>query len=289
MSPAGSGVPRRSEIVLTIVIAALAIPVHIAGLMIPTLYRDPPILLPQNLGTDLVTVALMIPLFGFSCAVMGRWPRARLLWLGSLGYFAYAYGMYALGVHWNRLFLAYVALFGFSFYGFLVGLARTPAAGIAAAFTPRTPVRATAVYLTSVALLVAAVWLVEEIGATASGVTPPSLAQLQVPTNIVHVFDLGLVLPALVGASLLLLRRHAWGYVLAGVLLVKTTAIGLWVVAMIAFSAVDGFNVPIEMIALFVLLTVIGAAVSWRYLAALEPAPAAPADASGQHSREEAA
>lgn len=289
MTPAGSGVPRRSEIVLTIVIAALAIPVHIAGLMVPTLYRDPPILLPQNLGTDLVTVALMIPLFGFSCAVMERWPRARLLWLGSLGYFAYAYGMYALGVHWNRLFLAYVALFGFSFYGFLIGLARTPVAEIAAGFAPRTPVRATAVYLTSVALLVAAVWLVEEIGATVSGATPPSLAQLQVPTNIVHVFDLGLVLPALVGASLLLLRRHAWGYVLAGVLLVKTTAIGLWVVAMIAFSAVDGFDVPIELIVLFVLLTVIGAAISWRYLAALEPVRPESGEASGEHSREAAA
>src|SRR4029078_7605096 len=80
MLPPGPAAPRRSEIVLTVVIAALAIPVHIAGLMVPTLYRDPAILVPQNLGTDLVTVALMIPLFGFSCAVMGRWPRFRLLW-----------------------------------------------------------------------------------------------------------------------------------------------------------------------------------------------------------------
>lgn len=285
----GTGTPRRSEIALTIAIAVLAIPVHIAGLMVPSLYRDPAILLPQNLGTDLVTVALMIPLFGFSCAVMGRWPRARLLWLGSLGYFAYAYGMYALGVHWNRLFLAYVALFGLSFYGLLVGLARTQAQEVAAGFTRRTPVRATAVYLTSVAILVSAIWLVEEIGATVSGVAPPSLAQLQVPTNIVHVFDLGLVLPALVGASFLLLRRHAWGYVLAGVLLLKTTAIGLWVVAMIAFSAADGFNVPVEMTVFFVLLTLIGVVVSWRFLAALEPVRDAPETSGREHSTEAAA
>lgn len=267
-----AGVPRRSEVVLTLVIAGLAIPVHIAGLMVPTLYRDPAILMPQNLGTDLVTVALMIPLFGFSCAVMGRWPRARLLWLGSLGYFAYAYGIYALGVHWNRLFLAYVALFGLSFYGLLFGLARTPVHAIAGAFTPRTPVRATAMYLTSVAILVAAIWLVDEIGATATGVAPPLLTQVQLPTNIVHVFDLGLVLPALLGASLLLVRRRPWGYVLAGVLLVKTTAIGIWVVAMLTFSAMDGFPEPIETTAFFVLLTLIGVGVSWRYLLALDPA-----------------
>lgn len=271
MLAAGTGAPRRSEVVLTILIAALAIPVHIAGLMLPTLYRDPAVLLPQNLGTDLVTVALVIPMFGFSCTVMGRWPRARLLWLGSLGYFAYAYGMYALAVHWNRLFLAYVALFGLSFYGLLLGLARTPASEFAAAFNRRTPVRTTAVYLTSVAILVAAMWLAEEVGSTFTGIAPATLAQFQTPTNVVHVFDLALVLPALVGASLLLVRRHAWGYVLAGVLLVKTAAIGLWVLAMIVFSTVDGFDVPIGTTVFFGLLTVIGVTVSWRYLAALEP------------------
>lgn len=284
MPAAGTRAPRRSEIVLTLVIAALAIPVHVAGLMVPTLYRDPAILLPQNLGTDLVTVALMIPLFGFSCAVMGRWPRGRLLWLGALGYFAYAYGMYALGVHWNRLFLAYVALFGLSFYGLLLGLARTPAAEFAAGFTPRTPVRATAIYLTSVAILVAAMWLVEEVGGTVSGVEPPTLAQFGTPTNIVHVFDLGLVLPALIGASLLLLRRHAWGYVLAGVLLVKTTAIGLWVFAMSVFSAMDGHPASLEATAFFVVLTLVGAGISWRYLLALDPGPEARALTGETHA-----
>jgi hypothetical protein len=289
MVPAAVLFTRRSEIAITVLIAVLAIPVHIAGLMVPTLYRDPAILIPQNLGTDLVNVALMIPLLGFSCAIMGRSAWARLLWLGALGYLVYAYGMYALGVHWNRLFLAYVALFGLSFYGLVLGFARTPVREIAAAFPPRTPVRTAALYLTTVALLVAAVWLIDEIGATVRGVPPPSLAQLQVPTNIVHVFDLGIVLPALVIASLLLIRRHAWGYVLAGVLLVKTTAIGTWIVAMIAFSTMQGFPGPIETTLAFVLLTLIGIVVSWRFLGALASGREPPAVVDPLRQRKEAA
>jgi len=269
-SPRPGGRPR-TELVLSAVLVILAIPVHLAGLFVPSLYRDPALLIPQNLGTDLVTVGVMIPLFAFAAAAMRRSAPARLLWLGALGYFVYAYGMYALGVHWNRLFLAYVALLGVSFYALVFGLARTNAAELAAALTPRAPRRAASIYLVSVATLVGLAWLLDELRATWTGVAPASLAEFEAPTNIVHVFDLGLVLPALVLASVLLHRRRAWGDVLAGALLVMTTAIGLWILALIGFSTVAGYPGPLAPTFFFALLTLIGIAVAWRYLAAFGP------------------
>ena len=56
-------------------------------------------------------------------------------------------------------------------------------------------------------------------------------------------------------------------------LLVKATTIGLWVVTMIWLSARQGFGAPAAYTAFFVLLTVSGGALAWRFTAALERSP----------------
>lgn len=261
---------RRSELRLTVLIVLLAPPVHLIGLLLPWIYRDPAVLLPQNLGTDLVTLCVSIPLLGLAAGAMrGGSVRARLLWLGALGYLVYAYGMYALGVRWNRLFLAYLALFGLSFYALIVGLVGTDAAALRDR-APRAPVRAVAAYLITIAVLVAAMWLVEEAGALLRGAVPPSVVQFETPTNIVHVFDLALVLPAFLLAAVMLLRGRPWGYVLAGMLLVKASTIGLWVAVMIWFSARQGFGTPPTYTAFLLALTLAGVALSWVFLARID-------------------
>ena len=103
----------RRELWLSALIIVFALPAHLIGLFAPSIYRDAAVLLPQNLGTDLVTLCVAVPLLAVTTMVLGRGStRPRLLWLGALGYLAYAYGMYALGVRWNTLFVSYVALFG---------------------------------------------------------------------------------------------------------------------------------------------------------------------------------
>ena len=92
------------------------------------LVASPAVLLPQNLGTDVVTLFVGIPLLAVTAVATRRGSlRARLLWLGALGYLAYDYGMYALGVRWNPLFLLYAALFGLSLYALITGLVGTDA------------------------------------------------------------------------------------------------------------------------------------------------------------------
>lgn len=258
---------RRLEAWLTALIVLIAVPVHVAGIAVPGLYRDPAVLLPQNIATDLVTLAIAIPLLGCSLlwSVSGS-LRARLLWLGALGYLAYAYGMYAVAVRWNPLFLAYVALFGLACYALIAGLT-----GIDAQYVrvDRGAARLAAGYLLAVAVMVATVWLAEEIPAAARDAVPATVAQFQTPTNIVHVFDLGVVLPAFVVSAVLLLRRRPWGTVLAGLLLVKAVAIGLWVLAMTWFSAQRGIAAPAAMTVLFAALTLAGAVVAARFLGAV--------------------
>lgn len=261
---------RSSELWLSALIVVLAVPTHLLGLLSPSIYRDPAVLLPQNLGTDVVTLCVGIPLLAVATAAMRRGSlRARLLWLGALGYMVYAYGMYAIGVRWNQLFLVYVALFGLSLFALIIGLVGTDAERVRAGTAGRPAVRPVAIYLSAIAVIVAAVWLAEEVRALFSGTIPPSVVLFESPTNIVHVFDLGLVLPALLLAAAMLLRDRPWGYVLAGMLLVKAATIGLWIVAMIWFSAGRGFATPVAYTGFFILLMAVGAGLAWWFLAGL--------------------
>ena len=260
----------RGELWLSAPIVLLALPVHLIGLVVPEIYRDPAAVLPQNLGTDLVTLCIGIPLLAVGAIAMQRGSlRARLLWLGALGYLVYAYGMYALGVHWNPLFLAYLALFSLSLFTLTIGLVGTDAA-LFRERAQRAPVRPVAGYLILVAVMVSGLWLAEEVGALLRGTVPPSVVQFEAPTNIVHVFDLGIVLPAFMIAAVMLLRGRPWGYVLAGMLLVKASTVGLWVAVMIWFSARQGFGSPPAYTAFFVALTLAGAALSWVFLARID-------------------
>ena len=142
----------RKERWLSVLIIVLALPAHLTGLLVPSIYRDPAVLLPQNLGTDLVTLGVVIPLLAVTTIALWKGAtRARLLWLGALGYLVYAYGMYALGVRWNELFLVYVALFGLALFALIIGLVGTDAVELRARLAGRVPARAVAAYLVLIA------------------------------------------------------------------------------------------------------------------------------------------
>ena len=68
---------RARELWLSGLIVALALPAHVTGLLVPSIYRDPAVLLPQNLGTDLVTLVVGIPLLAAATVAMRRGSSTR--------------------------------------------------------------------------------------------------------------------------------------------------------------------------------------------------------------------
>jgi hypothetical protein len=255
---------------VTGLIAFLASVAALAGLLRPALYRDAPLIVPQLLGQDLVTLAAGVPL-----VVAGAWLdargslRGRLLWLGGLGYLVYTYGTYALGARWNELFLVYVAVFGLSVYAFTFGMVRTDAARVRHELSSGAPVRSAATFLIVTAVFFALLWTMENVRALIAGTVPQTLIDGELPTNIIHVFDLAVVLPALVIGGIWLLRDRAWGYVLTGVLLVKVATLGLAVTAMGVFVLRSGMAAPL--LPFFVVLTLGSLALCWRFLRARSP------------------
>lgn len=261
---------RMSELVLSLLVAVLATAAATIGLVAPGIYRDAASVLPQAMGQDAVTLAFGVPLLVLAGIATRRGSlRGRLLWLGALGYMVYTYGTYALWARWNPLFLVYVALFGLSLYAVALGVVRTDAIAVGAALGRRAPVRAVAGYLFATAFLVSALWLAEEVQALLRQQVPPSIVQLEASTNVVHVFDLAVVMPAFVIAAVLLLRGRAWGTVLAGILLVKAATIGLAVLAMIWFMARAGFAADAAYTGFFAALTISAGGLAWSFLTSL--------------------
>ncbi len=267
---------RRSELILSISILILAAAAALIGLVAPGVYRDAPSVVPQALGQDAVTLFCVVPLLGLATVAQLRGSkRGRLLWLGALGYMTYAYGTYALWARWNPLFLAYVALFGLSLYAVALGLVRTDPVALRAALTTNRAARPIARFLVITACLVSVLWLSEEIIALLRSEIPATLVQLDTDTNVVHVFDLGIVMPAFVITAVLLWHDRPWGYVLAGLLLVKAATIGLAVLGMMWFMTRAGYAVEVPVAWFFAAITASSVAFTWQLLGAVVPKRAA--------------
>jgi hypothetical protein len=86
------------------------------------LYRDDTVFKGAlNRGTDVVTLALGIPLLSLAVLLYRRGSlRGALLLLGALTWFLYAYASATLGIAYNNLFLVYVALFAAGLYAFVL-------------------------------------------------------------------------------------------------------------------------------------------------------------------------
>ena len=74
-------------------------------------------------GTALVLLALGLPLLlGGMIAALAGSRRGEMVWLGALGYSLYNAAVFTIGVAFNRLFPAYLAMFALALWS-LIALA----------------------------------------------------------------------------------------------------------------------------------------------------------------------
>jgi hypothetical protein len=243
-----------------VVLAALA---SLAGLLLPGVYqRETAWVVPQNRGQDLVTLlalALLVPTL--RRARRGS-PRATLIWLGLLGYIGYTYTGAAFAYAFNALFLVYVALFSLTGAALIAALAGVDASALRAAFDPSVPRRGVIIFLVTMALVLSLLWLAQIVPLYVDGTLPPMIANANTPTVFVFVLDLGVVVPLALLCAAWLRRDAPWGYVLAGLVLVKAATMGLALLSMTAFAASAGQPVELELTAAWVVLAVAGLAMS---------------------------
>lgn len=225
--------PLRTAAVLTSLIILLCI-VAAAGGFFGELYRDEEWIENAFYGTDLVTLFAVTPMLVASLyfSLKGS-ERARLVWMGLLGYTAYNYAFYLFGAEFNALFLVYVALFSLSIYALVLVLSATDIAAVGRHFDRHTPRRLVALFLVLVSLPLGVFELSQCLGYLFTGKLP------EAPT-LIFALDLSIIIPITAGAAVLLWQRRPWGYVLGAIMVVKAFTYGMGLVLSTAFVA--GFS-----------------------------------------------
>ena len=109
------GTRHASVLTWSLPIAALATVASVLGLVDPGVYAEETTnWATQAQGQDLGNLLAAVTLLVAAVAHVRGSHAAGLVWLGTLFYFVYAYLVYAMAVHFNYLFLVYVAVLGLS-------------------------------------------------------------------------------------------------------------------------------------------------------------------------------
>ena len=121
------------------------------------------------------------------------------------------------------------------------------------------------------ALFVAAFLGMAWLGRIAAAYQPTPLLE-NVTSMFIQAMDLGIIVPVSALAGVLLLKRSAWGYLLASVMLVKGITLGLAVALMALNMARVGVPISLIELVVFPLFAVANAAMAVTLLRNILPA-----------------
>jgi len=211
----------------------------------------------QEIGTDIVTLLIGIPLLLTAIVLSRRGSlRGQLLLTGALGYFLYTYGAMSFLTAFNPLFLVYVALFSLSLFGFILAMSSLDVGEVAHHISAAFPRRAVATYFIVVAVFLSLAWLGLVVPAMLTWGPPAGLESAI--TMVIQALDLGVIVPTAVTTAVLLLRKHAWGYALSSVMLLKILTMGAALIAMIIGQILAGVEIDPVTSIVFVLISLSG-------------------------------
>lgn len=253
---------------LTAPIAVAAGVASAAGAFVPSTYaRETASWAAQGVGQDLANLFVVLPAL-IVCAVRAARGsvRALLIWQGLLMYLVYSYVLYAFFVHFGPLFLVYVATLGCSFYALAGSLLDLNVRELAARIRDVAAARRMSALLLATGLLFAFLWLTDIARALASGGVPPSVVEVGLPVNPIHVLDLAFALPALILTGWLLRRRTPYAVAFAAPLATLLMAMGLAIVVMVFVMRARGVAVSLVMPAMVTAIVVLAGVVTTSYL-----------------------
>ena len=193
---------------------------------------------PINMGTDTVTLFVFLPLFILSLFLNKKDSyKYRLLHLGLLSYILYYAASAAFGIAFNKLYLVYLLLFSCSLFSFILAATAIDLQKLKKKIRKDFPQRGVAAFMILAGLSVF-VWLSEIIAFLASG-TPPAGLGLKT-TEPTFILDIGIIAPSAFMAAFFLMKKNPRGYLIAPVLLVLNSLIGLVVISQTIFQRMYG-------------------------------------------------
>ena len=237
-------------------------------------------------GTDAVVLFVCVPVLLIALAWYRRGSlRGGLLLTSMLAFFLYNSASMAFGAAYNNILLLYIISFSLGFFATILAFQNIDLETLAARTSPKLPRIWIAVFL-FIAGLSLLVWLMDIVVALLSGTVPLTLGPYT--TEATYVIDLGIILPTVYLAGILVLRRNPLGTMLASILITVNVTIGLVVASQSIMQALDGiFLTPAQYaayVAPFVTLSLIAIVLIisiQRNISDLQNSPAQPIEARG--------
>ena len=221
----------------------------------------PTILLAQMQGNDLIALVVGLPLLVISTWLAFRGSvRGRLLLTGTMGFFLYTYLSMSMLTAYNMLFLVYVALFTMSLYAFILCMLSFDLEELPRHFSEKLPHGWIAGVLFAIGAFLFLAWFGRVVPELLNPETPAALENTT--TRVIQALDLALIVPLVVLSGVLLLRRSAWGYLLASLSVLKGLTMALAVSTMAINMALKGVPDSVAIMIPFLVLTALNMAVA---------------------------
>ncbi|MCB0284487.1 MAG: hypothetical protein KDF60_18025 [Calditrichaeota bacterium] len=250
----------RIHTLLTILLTiSLAVISFYGAFDLSTYERDATSIAVQGIGQDFVDLFLIVPvlvislIFTLRSSIIGLFIHSGI----SL-YIVYSFFIYCFGVHFNNLFLWYCAVLGLSFYTFIIDIRLLSLIENRRESSRKFPVKSTAIYFLVIAVMFYTLWLKDIIPAIATDGVPTTVSDYRLLVNPVHVLDIALVLPGLIIAAFLLLRKKRYAFLLAPVLLIFIILMAIALIGMVIAMLFKGVSDESSVAAIFTLLAVAG-------------------------------
>lgn len=167
------------------------------------------------INQDLLSIPCGVALFVLSIMNYKRRSYKLLVFaLGLVGYIFYGYAVYTFGIMRTPLYLAYIAIFILSVYSLIMGLLSFNSKKVYAELGLSKHIGKTiGLFLIIMVSILSLKWVVD--------ILQGNLQQTQPELYLIAAMDLGLALPAIGVAAVMLLRSKAYGILLSGIALVK--------------------------------------------------------------------
>jgi len=257
----------KKIIIWSILISALVTVASLFGLFDPNIYgEETRNWATQAKGQDIGNLIAAILLLASGYLYYKGSYKSALVWLGSLLYLVYAYIIYSVAVHFNGLFLIYVAVLGLGSYAliFSVNNLRGEYEGKSLGISAR---KFASYTLITIGVLFSLLWLSELIPALVSGKVPQTIIDAGLWVNPIHVIDLSVVAPSLKITGYAALKGKKDGLFFIGPWLVFSALMAVSIVAAMIMIGIDeGLKTtlpPMIMVAAVVITSFVAA---WRYL-----------------------
>lgn len=218
-----------------------------------------------HIGSDMCMLFVGVPLTIFSIVydLKKHSRKSRLMLVSALAWVLYYAASLCFGVTYNMLFLAYLALFVCTFYGFITGIYGISKEDFGVPDILAGKACTIFLLLSGISTFIA--WLPDIIDSFGKG----TLGLIEVyTTQITYVLDMGIISPTAFICLYLLKKRKLFGTVLLSVLSEGIVIVGVMMIFQTAVQLISGVDLPIPVIitksAIFTLLGIYGAVLAHK-------------------------